>query len=230
MNKLSEEQIKELYKFTRTHFVYHFDLQTELVDHLANGIETLQAKSPSLTFQGALDKEFKKFGVFGFQGVIEKRQKAMTKKYWKLILRFYKAYFSMPKIMLTLFLSTLLYTLLNAIPIIYQNYILTGIFLLFLIPSTIKMVKYRRILKQKERKLMLEEMLLTQMGFFSIIQLPIQLVNIKFEIENDYILGLVSILTISLLLLFYVLVFVIPSKAEDLLAETYPEYKMLQTL
>tara|TARA_R110002051_G_scaffold258937_3_gene318264 strand:- start:4977 stop:5666 length:690 start_codon:yes stop_codon:yes gene_type:complete len=228
--KLNEEEIQALYQFTRAHFVYHFDVQTELVDHLANGIELEQAKNPNVTFQEALHKEFKKFGVFGFQGVVEKRQKALSKKYWKLILRFYKAYFSLPKIMLTLCLSTLLFTLLKAIPVTYQHYTLLGIFMLFLIPATLKMVQYQKIIKRKERKWMLEEMLLTQMGFFSIIQLPIQLVNIKFEIENDYILGVVSIFTVSLLLLFYVLVFVIPSKAGVLLAETYPEYKMLQIL
>ena len=37
--KLNQGLILELYAFTRKHFVEHFDLQTELVDHLANGIE-----------------------------------------------------------------------------------------------------------------------------------------------------------------------------------------------
>ncbi|MDC1464178.1 hypothetical protein N8387_00675 [Polaribacter sp.] len=33
--KLTETHIQELYKFTRKHFVEHYDVQTELVDHLA---------------------------------------------------------------------------------------------------------------------------------------------------------------------------------------------------
>ena len=37
--KLTEIQITNLYQFTRQHFVYHYDVQTELVDHLANDIE-----------------------------------------------------------------------------------------------------------------------------------------------------------------------------------------------
>ena len=37
--KLTEEQIQQLYKFTRQHYVEHYDVQTELVDHLANDIE-----------------------------------------------------------------------------------------------------------------------------------------------------------------------------------------------
>jgi len=37
--KLTKNQIDELYKFTRKHYVYHYDVQSELVDHLANDIE-----------------------------------------------------------------------------------------------------------------------------------------------------------------------------------------------
>lgn len=107
--KLTETQIQELYKFTRAHFVYHFDLQTELVDHLAGGIEQQMTKNPKIDFKQALDKEFKKFGIFGFQDVITERQKALSKRYWKIILRFYKEYFTLPKIALTLLLSVLLF-------------------------------------------------------------------------------------------------------------------------
>lgn len=39
--KLTPEQIQELYKFTRQHYVEHYDVQTELVDHLANDIEQI---------------------------------------------------------------------------------------------------------------------------------------------------------------------------------------------
>jgi hypothetical protein len=42
------------------------------VDHLANAIETM-ARKPKLSFNEALNKEFK-FGVFGFMDVVEKRQ------------------------------------------------------------------------------------------------------------------------------------------------------------
>tara|TARA_R110002050_G_scaffold15706_4_gene48126 strand:- start:19161 stop:19850 length:690 start_codon:yes stop_codon:yes gene_type:complete len=228
--KLTQVQILELYKFTRAHFVYHYDLQTELVDHLANGIENLREQNPNLTFHEALDKEFKKFGIFGFQDVVTDRAKALSKKYWKIILRFYKEFFSLPKIMLTLLLSVMLFIVLKANPLGYQQYSITSVFFVFLIPSTVKWVKYNRMLKKKERKWMLEELLLANIGILNFIQLPIQLMNIRFEVENTYILILISLASIALLLLFYVMVFIIPPKAEELLSETYPEYKMMQTL
>jgi len=58
--ELTQDQIQQLYKFTRSHYVEHYDLQTELVDHLAHGIEQLQNENPSLSFQEALNQEFKK--------------------------------------------------------------------------------------------------------------------------------------------------------------------------
>lgn len=41
MKTLSKEDIQNLYTFTRQHYVEHYDLQTELVDHLANDIEII---------------------------------------------------------------------------------------------------------------------------------------------------------------------------------------------
>ena len=83
--KIKTAQIEQLYSFTRQHFVEHYDLQTELVDHLANAIEAKWEQQPELDFETALQQEFKKFGVFGFMDVVEQRQGALTKKYYKII-------------------------------------------------------------------------------------------------------------------------------------------------
>lgn len=48
--KLSSKHIDQLYKFTSAHFVEWYDLQTELVDHLANDIEDIWEKDPKLSF------------------------------------------------------------------------------------------------------------------------------------------------------------------------------------
>ena len=100
--ELTQTNIKELYKFTRKHFVYHYDVQTELVDHLANDIESIWEEHPKLSFQDAQDKSFKKFGIFGFMDVIEAKQKQMNKRYRKILWRFFKEWFTMPKLSVTL--------------------------------------------------------------------------------------------------------------------------------
>ena len=98
MAQLTDDQIESLYKFTRQHFVEHYDLQTELVDHMAHGIEKLWKTHSELSFEQARDREFKKFGVFGFMDVVEKRQAAMQKKYFKIIWKHFKEYMKFPRI------------------------------------------------------------------------------------------------------------------------------------
>jgi hypothetical protein len=46
--KLTTEQIEQIYLFTRQHYLEWYDLQTELVDHLAVAIETEWQENPSL--------------------------------------------------------------------------------------------------------------------------------------------------------------------------------------
>ncbi|MDX1365862.1 MAG: hypothetical protein R3243_16780, partial [Arenibacter latericius] len=133
--KVNPTQIQELYLFTRQHFVEHYDLQTELVDHLSNGIEAQWQENPNLDFKDALNREFKKFGVFGFQDVITARTKAMEKRYFSFIWRFFKDYFSFPKVALTVFLIALCYTLLRLLPaeigigVVYGVYVLSVLFM-----------------------------------------------------------------------------------------------------
>ena len=54
--KLTASQIDNLFKFTCKHYVYHYDVQSELVDHLANDIESIWQETPNLSFEQARDK------------------------------------------------------------------------------------------------------------------------------------------------------------------------------
>src|SRR6185436_13309592 len=98
--KLIKEQIDRLYQFTVQHYVEYYDLQTELVDHLANAIEQQWQDNPKISFEDALQVEFKKFGVFGFMDVIEEKQRALSKRYYKLIWMHFRKFFKIPKIIM----------------------------------------------------------------------------------------------------------------------------------
>ena len=95
--KLTTEQINQLYTFTRQHYVEWYDLQTELVDHLANAIEEQWQENPKLTFDQALQNEFKKFGVFGFMDVVEGKQRFLQKKYNQIVWSIVKTFFNILK-------------------------------------------------------------------------------------------------------------------------------------
>lgn len=96
--KVSAEQIEQLFNFTKKHLVEHYDVQVELVDHLANAIEEQWIENPNISFEDALQIEFKKFGVFGFTGLVEQKQAVLKDYYWKIMKRALIRFFSIPKI------------------------------------------------------------------------------------------------------------------------------------
>lgn len=106
--KLSAEQIEQLFDFTKKHFVEHYDVQVELVDHLANAIEDQWKENPNILFEDALQTEFKKFGILGFTGLVEQKQVALQNHYWRLIKKELIDFFSIPKI---IFSAALFYIL-----------------------------------------------------------------------------------------------------------------------
>jgi len=102
--KLTKTQIDRLFIFTQKHYVDYYDLQTELVDHLSNEVEAQWQGNNKLSFEDALQLEFKKFGVFGFTDLVAQRQAKMSRRYHKLILSILKSYFTLPSIVKTLLL------------------------------------------------------------------------------------------------------------------------------
>lgn len=109
--KLTAEQIDTLFTFTKKHLVEHYDVQVELVDHLANAIEEQWKTNPNISFEDALQKEYKNFGIFGFSGLVEQKQAALQNHYWHIIKKEFINFFSVPKVIITVILFYLLFQL-----------------------------------------------------------------------------------------------------------------------
>lgn len=235
--KLTPEQVQKLYTFTRQHFVEYYDLQTELVDHLANGIETQWQENKNQSFDEALQKEFKKFGVFGFQDVIEQRHKALNKKYIKIFWQHFKAFFKLPKIILTIAMIGILFQLLKIIS--HKEvlvFTLIGILAIVLIVKSILLRKEsKKRFEQTNKKWMLETYVFGFGNSFLMLNLVIQInsfiINRQDGIfENTNFMIYFSLLFVLFSLFSYVTLFEIPSKVEQYLKENYPEYKMLKKM
>jgi hypothetical protein len=93
---LNETQIQALFTFTEKKFVKYYDLQVELVDHLANKIEELMSEDKSLTFERALGNVYEKFGIFGFAKIVSEKQNELTKSYNKNLWKEIKNQFNWP--------------------------------------------------------------------------------------------------------------------------------------
>jgi len=230
MMNLTEKHIEQLYDFTRKHFVEHYDLQTELVDHLANGIEAKWQENPKLTFEEILGLEFKKFGVFGFMDVVENRQMAMTKKYHKLVWKHFKEFFEVPKIIFTIFATVFLFIVLKNATL---NDIVAVILVLFAaIFAFFEMIKNQLKMKsqieENKKRWLFEEIISSYGNIMVMAAMPIQiLIHFpKFAFINNYSLLILSFLIVSYYLVNYIILKIIPSKTEEYLRETYPEYEI----
>ena len=227
--KLSKEQIDQLFVFTRQHYVEYFDLQSELVDHLANAIETEWQENPKLTFNEVLNKEFKKFGVFGFMDVVENTQKALNKKYTLLTWKYYKEFFVLPKIILTIAILFGLHTIIH----LFANLdvfpkIVFSIFLISIFFTFKKRYDFKKKAKKTGMKWLFEEIILNRVTLLLFL-LPSTIINL-FNMLSDKIVfsewslifGEITFVLIGLLI--FIQIIIIPKRVAEDLAKTYPEY------
>lgn len=228
--KLSSEHIERLYAFTRQHYVEYYDLQTELVDHLANAIEEQWQENPKLSFEEVLQKEFKKFGVFGFMEVVEKRQVALNKKYNKLVWSELKTFFSLPKIIGTLAAIGIVFYSLKYFQedVLIVQIAFLALVIFFFLGIFMLSRKNKKNQRQTGKKWLLKEIIFGYGSLTGLMNLPIQFaLQIRGENYHDWTLMLFSFLLIVMGLAEYIVLVLIPSQAEKHLKETYPEYEFV---
>ncbi|SNR52825.1 hypothetical protein [Lutibacter flavus] len=226
--KLTPNQIQELYKFTRQHYVEHYDVQTELVDHLANDIEQIWQEQPKLSFEQARTISFKKFGVFGFMEVVEARTKALSKKYWKLVWGIFKQFFNIPHILITITIFLALYVSFQIFPAKWLI-VSIGIGSMLVIGTRLFLLNKEKKTRFKEsnKKWLFEEYVFNLGGSIGFINLFIQTANLSPLTISNIAIVVTSIILTSLFLLIYIITFILPSKIEEILENQYPEYKMV---
>ena len=231
--KINTSQIDQLFIFTQQHYVEYYDLQSELVDHLANSIEEQWQENPKRSFEEALDIEFKKFGIFGFMEVVENRQLALGKKYNGLVWQHFKDFFGIPKIILTIAMTLLLFSIIKLS--IYKEWIIVGFYILlvgFTFYQMFKNQKTRKENKKLNEKRWLFEEIINQYGTFSAtiilpLNLLLQLINhVDNFLTNDYWMLGISFLFILFSLVLFIVFKIIPAKASFYLEQTYPGYKL----
>ncbi|MGG7034877.1 MAG: hypothetical protein ACI7YS_06735 [Flavobacterium sp.] len=245
--KLNKEQIDRLYQFTIQHYVEYYDLQTELVDHLANAIEQQWQENPNISFEDALQTEFKKFGIFGFTDLIEERQKALIKKYYKLIWMHFREFFKIPKVIMTTFAIFLVYQILITFfqgtyqfgkwAILLFLLIKVAMLLFGSIVSIINARKRSRRIRQGGKRWLLKEMIFFSGTSWTAYILPLYLIYetprllLFYGVSSEMLYNSISLFIISVFYVFCVLFLyiankVIPSKGEQYLKQTYPEYEI----
>ena len=78
--KLTPGQIEELHEFCYFRTVRHYDVQVEIVDHLASAIEKIWETNPTLPFDEAMYQVGEQFGGdLGFATIKQEKEKALRK-------------------------------------------------------------------------------------------------------------------------------------------------------
>ncbi len=228
--KLTAAQIQQLYTFTRQHYVEYFDVQTELVDHLANDIEQIWTEKPMLSFDEAKMISFKKFGVFGFMEVVGESAKALNKKYWKLVFGIFNNYFKLPQLLSVILIFAAIFTSFLFVPDHRWIYMILGFGIAaLLLVRLIQLQKIkRRRFKETNKKWLLEEYILNAgnigaFGYF-IFYIP---VNLKMQLDAVSLIVIASLFFTCYIMLTYIIAFVLPLKVEEILIKQYPEYKLV---
>jgi hypothetical protein len=226
--KINQSQIDQLYLFTRQHFVEYYDLQTELVDHLANAIEAQWQLTPTRTFDMALQIEFKKFGVFGFSDVVQERHVALEKKYRKIVWSHFKTFFQLPQIIGTFSAVGILFFVFKLS--LYSGIVFIGLLIFLLVFFFVELARNALKMKKKnqetDKKWLFKEILNGYGQGSGLLFLPLQtLIHVEDYLNNDYVLLFGSMFVVALALMQYIVLAIIPKKAEQYLIETYPEYE-----
>lgn len=231
MKHLTKNQIDQLYIFTRKHFVEWYDVQIEFVDHLANGIEAQWETQPDLSFETALNIEFKKFGVFGFSELVEKKTDALDKYYRKQVFAHFKSFFRLPKIILTLFSIWLIYFLLTNIN--NKSYLtipFVGVALIAHILFLFKQQKQMKVrYKSTGKKWLFEQTLIQFGGLLHLLNLGIYF---PYFFDSDKQWTATTFLVFSTFivvyfLVLYIAIYVVAPRIKKIALNDYSEYRLI---
>ena len=150
---LTEEQIQSLFNFCYDHSVEYYEVQLELVDHLANAIESEMKANPTITFAGALEKVYHSFGYNGFKPLVIEKQKIAKNQSRRLFWQLFKSQFRWPKILLFILLTTGMVTIFTME--IFLIKILLGIMLILSLVVVLYVAYLQKIVSDTGRKFLI---------------------------------------------------------------------------
>ena len=214
--QLSKEEIQKLFTFVESKNVPYRDVQFEIVDHLASAMEEMKEKNREWPYDLCLQQVYNKFPITGFAMLQLEKEKAV-KRYWqKKMIPYFKEFFKLPKILLTvavLLIVQQLVSMIGTVDFTFAQLFLENI--QFLILSIfgilyLKRWKWTKDNKKTEEYLFIKAFSKSSNYLFLIIWLiPSVIFYFKILIEGYvvYFSGInsyfIAFLTTTLLLIFY---------------------------
>ncbi len=234
--KLSEIQIIELFSFCKKKGVKHYDLQIEIVDHLASAIEQRWEENPDLSFAEALPSAYREFGIYGFSKFQKIKEKALRKKYTRLQWQYIGEFYRLPKIIMTIAISLLLFTTIR----LSSNLTLLSLILLGIYATTL-LIYFRFFYKSKSQIKLTTGKSFLQIDYLNSFRgslvgvgfLPYNLLIITSVAFREFHLSPQLILLLELLISFLITLFVyilvamfsyIPKRIKEDFSKEFPQF------
>ncbi|GAA4233896.1 hypothetical protein GCM10022291_12050 [Postechiella marina] len=228
MRKVTKNQIEQLYTFVEKHYVEWYDVQTELVDHLANGIENQWEINTETSFDTALVNEFKKFGIYGFSDLVEEKTKALNKHYRKQVLLYLKPFLELPKIIITLFFVWALFRLMHFLD--DKNLLMMGLVIVIFSVHVFHVIRIKKGINKRKKKTgkkwLFENNIIQLGGLIHFLNIGVWSQNL-FASDGEWTTTtelIISTCIVLYLLIFFISVVIIPKKLKEKMSKQYPEY------
>lgn len=226
--ELTPQQIDELFAFCRRHYVHHYDVQLELVDHLANAIEEKMNADKNISFEAALNTVHNSFGYKGFAGVVEAKEKAVGKHWRKLRWQYFKSYFTWPKAAFTLLLLSLVFFIHATFSSEFQKWFLIIVSLLFFGFEIIISIRSYYDYKKAKRKLLVMQFgnffPAASLSFYNILFNGFQFTFKKWFIEPESFTSFTFAFCSVTLILLFLFSLAFQSTTEKILHQAETEY------
>jgi hypothetical protein len=222
---LTREQIRHLFSFCEKHFVKYYDVQVELVDHLANAIEAEMQADRKTTFERALEKVYRSFGVMGFASVVAEKQRMTEKQSRKLFFRLFKEQFKWPKILTFFLLAAVMFSLFSSGYFLIK-WVLGGIIIVSWPIFLFSMLRLQRLINKSGKKFLA----INFSWVSSFILMPTYLINFSGLFKETSFLNAnlnIEICCISIFLSLYIIAIIAIwqtlSSLKNTLYKNYPE-------
>ena len=149
--KLTPHQLDYIRSFINKRGFTALDLQVEIIDHVACRVEDILTKNPAVSFEEAVARTHREFGVFGFSTLEEAMMESLTRKYTNEFALELKQWFSFPTVLLVGGFAILLFQLFLVVAINW----LIGFFGFIYLALTIGVIVYHFKLQRRYRKMMI---------------------------------------------------------------------------
>jgi len=229
---LTKEQVEVLYNFCENEEVFAYDLQVEIVDHLATSIEDQWKSNPEITFEDAVENLYSKFGLKEFRELEKQMARQLKRKFNLILWRYFLEFFKLPKIIVSVVLTLFIFVLLQSVN---NN---TWVIIIYCVPFSIASIYYNFVLFPKKIEIKTAEgkSFLTlnyleniNRSTGSIVQLPLIVMlfssSLHLQYTNMFFAEiLISIILSILTVLMYGYFFFLPKKIKEHFMANFAEF------